>query len=364
MNRKRAGRLVVIWVLTALLLVLLMACADATYSGTYTPAPPPPVTSAVYQATIEAAEVERYLRVLQAEDTLREYYAQATATAQAEAWRAAAATATTDAIRWQATATADAQREALALQATATAQAYQLQATATAQAVALAAWQATATADAARWQATATAEALALQATATAQALQAQALALQATATAQAVEREAQRARLVYPLRAFGPWVVGLAFLVLLLYAGWRLVLVLEVRGRALRRDARGDAPVLVINQGRQLVVYDPDRSFGPAAVVTEAGVSAPALADEVQQAAVTMRDQAVDLATRGLPATNGGTAQPQRARQAATARLAMGAGAPLVRVVTPADVRPWLRDVLPQALNVALAKGDENEQG
>lgn len=346
---KRAGRLVVIWILIALLLVLLMACADATYSGTYTP---PPVTSAVYQATIEAAEVERYLRVLQAEDTLREYYAQATATAQAEAWRAAAATATTDAIRWQATATADAQREALALQATATAQA-----------VALAAWQATATADAARWQATATAEALALQATATAQALQAQVLALQATATAQAVEREAQRARLVYPLRAFGPWVVGLAFLVLLLYAGWRLVLVLEVRGRALRRDARGDAPVLVINQGRQLVVYDPDRSFGPAAVMTEAGVSAPVLADEAQQAAVTMRDQAVDLATRGLPTTNGGQAQRARQAQATAARLAMGAGAPPVRVVTPADVRPWLRDVLPQALNAALTADKEGSE-
>jgi hypothetical protein len=225
------------------------------------------VVDAGHQATVEAVQVERYLKALEAEDTLREYHAQATATADAHALAIWGATATADAQRVAATATAEAAR----FEATATAWAVQDQAqrdAATATAVAqqraedraAAAWQGTATADAVRFQQTATAEAIALQVTATAEAI-----AIEATATASAhqAQREAaesaaairqaelatRREELIYPLKAYGPWALVVLLAVLFAFAAIRFIKAAEVRVRAVRRDARGDAPLMAFPQ-------------------------------------------------------------------------------------------------------------------
>jgi hypothetical protein len=104
-------------------------------------------------------------------------------------------------------------------------------------------------------------------------------------------------------------------------------------------------------------LVYDPDRSFGPVAVL-DGEVSMPSLVDEEQQAAVTMRDQAVDLATRGLPRKERRRSQGTRRRQAQ--RLAMTGAPPRVQVIAPAKVAPWLRDVRPKALAMTLENPNE----
>jgi hypothetical protein len=265
------------------------------------------------QATADAAEIEHQRRV-----------AQMTAEAQAvERARASAAEATRQAL--------DAQQRQNEINATATAQAAQAQAQATAQAAAAQATataqvaHATATAQAAAAQGTATAEsrvatatAQSRRATATTQAGQATATiqayywqqtvsAQQVTATAVARQQEQedmelQRQRLTHPLRTFGPWVLLVASVVSIGYIAWRMVTVLEIRLRALKRDARGDAPVYAAGSGRAITLFDPDRNFWAGATIIDGQViqvydTAPS---PDHQARVVAGDQAVDLVTRG----------------------------------------------------------------
>ena len=341
-----------------------LACENSTATpGAYS-APlgaAPVVTSPAHQSTVEALQVERYRRAIEAETVLEQFHAEATATAVAHAAQVWAVTATADAHYMQATATAQAQQahatattwaiepETQRAQATATAIAQ-----ATAEARAAAAWAATMTAEAVHFHATAEAERLALHATATAIAQQATLEAAQVEAQRQAIELESRRAAAVYPLQAYGPWVLLALLVVLLCYAIWRIITVAELRARAIPRDARGDAPFMVLQQGRRMIVYDGDKSFGPAAVIDAESVTMPPLADETQQAAVTMRDQAVDLATRGLPQVTARPAATPRQRQAAQ-RLAMTGAPPSVKVIEAVQVGTWLRDVTPQALALSL---------
>ena len=87
-------------------LFVTLACESTTITpGAPTPTPgayPPSVVDAAHQATVEAVQVERYLNAIEAEDTLRQYHAQATATAEAHALAI-----------WEATATAEAHRVAV-----------------------------------------------------------------------------------------------------------------------------------------------------------------------------------------------------------------------------------------------------------
>ncbi|MBN1919879.1 MAG: hypothetical protein JW892_01435, partial [Anaerolineae bacterium] len=163
------GKPVGVWVACGALLLLAVACEDSAYSTGYTA--PPVITSSALQPTIEQAQVDRYLSAIEAEETLRRYYADQTATAEAR-----------KAAEWQATMTADVQ----AWNMTVTAQARE--------------WETTATAIA--WQTTATAEAQARaivweNATATAQAIRTEndtrmtAVAWQVTQTAVAAEQAA-----------------------------------------------------------------------------------------------------------------------------------------------------------------------------
>jgi hypothetical protein len=113
---------------------------------------------------------------------------------------------------------------------------------------------------------------------------------------------ELQRQRLTHPLRTFGPWVLLVASVVSIGYIAWRLVTVLEIRLRALKRDARGDAPVYAAGSGRAITLFDPDRNFWAGATIIDGQViqvydTAPS---PDYQARVVAGDQAVDLVTRG----------------------------------------------------------------
>ena len=344
------GKRVGVWIACGALLLLAVACTDSAY-GTYTA--PPVVTSSALQPTIEQAQVDRYLSAIEAEETLRRYYADQTATAEARKAAEWQATMTADVQAWNMTATAQVRE----WETTATAIAWQTTATAEAQARAIAWENATATAQAIRtendlrmtavaWQVTQTAVAAEQAAN---DALRAEQLAREQLAT--------KRERLVYPVKAYGPWVILIATVVVIIWGAWRLIRASEHRVSVVHRDARGDAPLIPVRTpGGGIVLLDPDRSFGPAMVVDGSGkVSQPALVAPEAQERTTARDQAIDLAHRGLP---GGTATPRRVTPQQAAALAQST-TPVslgpVQVVNPGQVRAWLRDVEPQALQQAL---------
>ena len=343
--RKRAATLV--GIIAGLL--FLLACETTTL--TPTPAQPPVVTSSALRPTLEALEVEHYAQQIRAEQAARDaqatltvIYAQGTATAVAAQATATqqAGLATATAIAAQATATqqaafATATREARQAQETATA----WQATVTAQQA-----QATATAEVARATATVQASIFNQQATATVAAWEVQATetvaAARARATIQAAEvyraeLAAERDRIVTPIKAWGPWVLIVVSAITFLVGAWRLFRGLEMRLRALPRDRRGDAPLLVMDQrGGQIVVYDPDRALGPATVIGRE-VTQPQLAPPEDQERVTARDQAIDLAHRGST----GQARSPTARQRQAAQLMSTLKPPPYHVLVPGQNAP-----------------------
>jgi hypothetical protein len=190
------------------------------------------------------------------------------------------------------------------------------------------------------------------------------------TATAEAERREVDRAlelervrqaqletrrqEIVYPVKAYGPWVILFVLIAVAAWAGYRLVRAYEIRLRAVPRDDRGDAPVLVLQQGPRLIAYDPDRAVGPATVF-DVDVHQPQLVDREAQERTTARDQAIDLTSRGLPRRQKRGVSQARGRRMFQRAGSTPASQGLVRVVPPAAVRPWLQEVRPQALRRAL---------
>jgi hypothetical protein len=223
--------------------------------------------------------------------------------------------------------------------------------------------------------ATATAEAMAREERYRAEMATATAVAFQPTATAiaQAItlremeierarrqaEAEAAREKMLLPIVTYGPWVLLAILAGVLVYALLRAIAMAELRARTIHRDPRGDAPLLVLPHGRGVLVYDGDKAFGPAMIADNSQVTMPRLVDDAQQATVTMRDQAVDLATRGLPRAEAQTGMSSRQRSAAK-QLGL-AGAPAqVRVIDANSVRGWLKDVSPRALELAMQGVDD----
>ncbi|HEY77291.1 MAG TPA: hypothetical protein G4O00_14135 [Thermoflexia bacterium] len=160
-----------------------------------------------------------------------------------------------------------------------------------------------------------------------------------AVATAQAAQAEqarleAERARLVYPVRAYGPWVLLFTAFALLVWGGYRFIRAGEVRVRAIPRDLRGDAPLVVTPEWK---VVEPDRMFYPILDPKE-----PLLPPPERQEGVTARDQAVDLVTRGLPSGR----RPARSRLQAARRMmvrpyrVLRPGQPLPPLLDPETVR------------------------
>jgi chemotaxis protein histidine kinase CheA len=277
-------------------------------------------------ATIVALDIQATAQAAAFESTRTAEAQHGTATAQAASARG---TATAQAERVHATATSVAERTtatAVARFATATAQAERATATTDA-------YQAgqTATVDAHRWMQTVTADAV--------------------TATAQAMI--VQRERVTQPLRTWGPWILTLLAVVAVGFLGYRAFVVWELRKRALERDQRGDAPVLALQRpGGGVVIYDPDRAWGPATIV-DVDVVHPNLAPPEYQERTTARDQAIDLATRGL------TRKPVSRRRRLSSKTMRPAPPPVpgpqIRVVRPDRVLPWIKEMQGQ-----LIEGDQ----
>lgn len=239
--------------------------------------------------------------------------------------------------------------QALAANLTATAYAPTQQAieTATERAWTVAGWTATAavgqTATAGSGTATAQAWTPTPNFTATVEAAAASAQATALHGQAVSVELAVERERMMNKVQAVAPWAaLAVAFVfVLVLAFRWSKV-------RPVQRDARGDAPLLVID-GK---VYDADRNPYPLVDLSGKKPQIPALTTLEMQSATTARDQMIDLATRG----GQGQATPQRKtlaqKMAAQNILPQTAQ---VRILPPEQARPLLGDVIPGIVRDAI---------
>jgi hypothetical protein len=167
----------------------------------------------------------------------------------------------------------------------------------------------------------------------------------QATARAQStldaylagsLERARQREELTNTMLALGPYVViGL----LIILAVWILALAVPAMvSRAYDRqpDAAGRYPLIADRHGN---VYDADRNPGPIARLDKRNPRVIVVTSEAIQAAVTMRDQLVDLATRGHP-NQPRAALPAKTTEQLSAPAAAPVTAPDVRVLP--EIAPW----------------------
>lgn len=176
---------------------------------------------------------------------------------------------------------------------------------------------------------------------------QATALHGQAVSVELAVERE----QMMNKVQAVVPWaalVVSFVFVLVLAFR-WSKV-------RPVQRDARGDAPLLVID-GK---VYDADRNPYPLVDLSGKKPQIPALTAPEIQTATTARDQMIDLATRGSQV------QPKPQRQAIAQKMAAQNFLPQpapVRILSPERARPLLGDVIPGIVRDAI-ETDLNEPG
>lgn len=314
---------------------ILTACDDAAYISA-----DPNVSGVQARATLE------FVQALQTSTAQALYAAEWQATAQAGATQDAiqaayvAAQATEESIRAAAAATQTQQ----VWNATATADSSQATATAAAKATAVS-WSSTATQSA--WNNQATAEVASVQALQTAQAAQ-----------ADMARMAAERQRTINKIQAAAPWVILAIAVPLVAYLAWIWGNTEALRRRAIPRDPRGDAPILILdNHGRRNVI-DPDLFFGAAVSIGKSGQpEAPLLAAPELQSQVKARDQAVDLVSRGLPG------QPPRKR--ALPALTQPPSNPLlgnVRVVEPDEVKDWISDVLPRIQQKALQEGEDDD--
>ena len=303
-----------------------MASSDPNVSGIQAQA-----TLAFVQAVQTSTAQEQYamqwrvtVQAASTQDALKAGYVAAQETA--ESIRAAAAATQTQQV-WSATVTAA-----------------QSQATATAEANATAkSWSTTATQ--AVWNRQATVDTSSLLAMQTAQAAQADLARL-------ADERQ----RTINQVQAAAPWVILAIAVPLVAYLAWIWGKTEALRRRAIPRDRRGDAPILILDDGGRRNVIDPDLFFGAVVSIPKNGLpEAPALNTPELQSQVKARDQAVDLMNRGLP----GQAPKRRALPALSAPVQQTQRLANVRVVDPSEVKAWLPDVLPHIHRQALGEGE-----
>ena len=204
-----------------------------------------------------------------------------------------------------------------------------------------------------RWSATVTQAAWFSQATA-------ETAGLQALQTAQAAQADmarlaAERQRTINQIQAAAPWVILAIVVPFVVYLAWQFGSVEALRRRAIPRDPRGDAPILILdNHGRRNVI-DPDLFFGAAVSIGRNGrPEAPTLAAPELQAPVKARDQAVDLVSRGLSGQ-----PPQRRTLPSLTPANPNQQLANVRVVEPDEIKDWLSDVLPRIQRQALQEGE-----
>ena len=229
---------------------------------------------ALQTSTAQAQNSARWQATVQAARTQDAFQATQLAAQATDASSRAAAMAAQTKEAWSATATMNSDLTTATAAANATAES----------------WSATVTQ--AAWFSQATAETAGLQALQTAQAAQADMARL-----------AAERQRTINQIQAAAPWVILAIVVPFVIYLAWQFGSVETLRRRAIPRDQRGDAPILILdNHGRRNVI-DPDLFFGAAVSIGRNGrPEAPTLAAPELQAPVKARDQAVDLVNRGLP--------------------------------------------------------------
>ena len=139
-------------------------------------------------------------------------------------------------------------------------------------------------------------------------------------------------------IQAYAPWVI-------LLLAAAVIALIAHRRSRVMtvERDLRGDAKLIVID-GK--VVYDPDRNPAPVLDLSGEKPSAPIPADP----ATVARDQAIDMAHRGLPGARR-KRTPARAQGPSPSAPLVTPPPVTVRLLPPGEAKPVARDVLPSML-------------
>ncbi len=292
-------------VVLSLLTLMLSACASPTVAGAtplLAPAPTSSATPDTYTLALGNIQAQSTLNAMKA--TSQAIEAQLSATAY-EPTRQFVATSTAQAwtiLGW--TATASVGQTATSASGTATQQSI---------------------------SATNTQRILDITATIDAAAASAHATALHGEAVS--VELAVERERMMNTLWAVTPWATCILALVVL-----ALIALRRSRVRPIFRDARGDAPLLVIDSK----VYDADRNPQPLLDISGKKPAIPTLTDPGLQAATTARDQMIDLASRGTPEQN---------RREAVRKLAeqnIPPSQPPISVLSAEDSKPLLRDVLP----------------
>jgi hypothetical protein len=158
-------------------------------------------------------------------------------------------------------------------------------------------------------------------------------------------------------VKAAAPWVVSALVLGLALFVAWR-----TSRVRIIRTGQFGDKPLLLdLKDG---VVTDPDLSVHPQTGTRLADVKRlPGPSAEVQ-AQTKMRDQMIDLGTRGTSPTNQNSQQSPRQR-AAAGLMSAAASLPIQTRVTllPSDqAAGMVRDVIPAIVRDATGVDIDEE--
>ena len=214
--------------------------------------------------------------------------------------------------------------------------------TSTAQAFTILGWTATASNNQTATASSGTATQQSVNATSTQQVLNNTATVDAAAASAKAtalhgeavsVELAIERERMMNNLWAVTPWAASIMLLTVLAVVAMRWS-----RVRPIPRDARGDAPLLIVDG----IIYDADRNPQPLLDVSGSKPAIPALTDLQLQASTTARDQMIDLASRGTPA--------QGRREAASKVMEQNIppSQPPINVLSAEESKPLLLDVLP----------------
>jgi hypothetical protein len=298
---------------------------------------PPPDAAQLYvqvdssQSTAQAAASTAQYFGSQLTATFQQHDWDATAT-----WSAANLTATQQS--WSASATAESN------EATSTAAAENDQATSTASA--LVAANAT----------TAAATQVGFDVTGTAAYADARTYATAMAGQAAAVDLGVKRDIMTNDVKAAAPWVVSALVLYLGLFIAWR-----TSRVRIIRTGQLGDKPLLLdLKDG---VVTDPDLAIHPQTGTRQADLKQlPAPSLELQ-AQTKMRDQAIDVGTRGTSPM--GNVQQSPRRRAAAGMVSSSAALPIQTRVTllPSDqATGMVRDVIPAIVRDATGVDIDEE--
>jgi len=216
------------------------------------------------------------------------------------------------------------------------------------------AWNATSTADSIHAATTASAVAQqaiwtqrAMDITATANSAAVQAYATQQYSLARNEELSIRRKEMMNSVAAIVPWSVGVGTFVVMVIAFMRWS-----RVRVIQRDPRGDAPLLLnVVDG---VAYDFDRHPTSTGGVQREDIKLLPKFSASDHTQTTARDQAVDLATRGLLREN----TPHRKQLGQTkmnTHLLPNSSTPQIEIIDASQAKPLFHDVIPHIVQDAI---------